>query len=319
MHLPSIKQLRKFLSDHGALFALVALMVVCALSSADFRRPQNLLNILRQNAYTGLIAIGMTFIIIGGGIDLSVGSLFALSGGLGILAMNTCPGAPGLGLALCIAVALIVGLAGGAINGALVTIGKLPPFIATLGTMSIYRSLILHLGNAGLIGTANAPFARLDAHKFLGLNTVVWVFLLCTALGSVVLTRTRYGRHLCAVGGNERVARYAAIRVNWVKFISYASCGVLCGISALLQGARLASISSSSAGMGCELDAIAIAIIGGTSMAGGKGTIWGALLGAMILGIISNILVMWSVAPNLQGLIKGLVIIVAVLIQRGKK
>lgn len=313
------KRIKKFLSDHGALVALVVLLVVCALSSADFRRPQNLLNILRQNAYTGIIAIGMTFIIIGGGIDLSVGSLFALAGGVGILTMNALPVSPTAGVALGILVALAVGLAGGALNGALVTIGKLPPFIATLGTMSIYRSLILHLGNAGLIGTENVIFSRLDAHKFLGLNTVVWIFLLCAAVGSVVLYRTRYGRHLCAVGGNERVARYAAIRVNLVKFISYAVCGVLCGVSALLQGARLSSISSSSAGAGCELDAIAIAIIGGTSMAGGKGTIWGALWGAMILGIISNILVMWSVAPNLQGLIKGLVIIIAVLIQRGKK
>ena len=264
------KRIKKFLSDHGALVALVVLLVVCALSSADFRRPQNLLNILRQNAYTGIIAIGMTFIIIGGGIDLSVGSLFALSGGLGILAMNALPASPVVGVAVCILVALTVGLAGGALNGALVTIGKLPPFIATLGTMSIYRSLILHLGNAGLIGTENEVFSRLDSHKFLGLNTVVWIFLLCTAVGSVVLFRTRYGRHLCAVGGNERVARYAAIRVNLVKFISYAVCGVLCGVSALLQGARLSSISSSSAGAGCELDAIAIAIIGGTSMAGGK-------------------------------------------------
>ncbi len=320
MNFIDIKRLRKFISEHGALVALVVLLVVCALSSADFRRPQNLLNILRQNAYTGIIAIGMTFIIIGGGIDLSVGSLFALAGGLGILAMNALPvSSPVLALTVGILVALVVGLAGGALNGALVTLGKLPPFIATLGTMSIYRSLILHLGNAGLIGTSNEPFSRLDAHKFLGLNTVVWLFLFCTALGSVVLYRTRYGRHLCAVGGNERVARYAAIRVNLVKFISYTACGLLCGVSALLQGARLSSISSSSAGAGCELDAIAIAIIGGTSMAGGKGTIWGAMLGAMILGIISNILVMWSIAPNLQGLIKGLVIIVAVLIQRGKK
>ena len=312
------KQVKQFVIAHGALLALVVLLVVCCLSSADFRRPQNLLNILRQNSYTGIVAIGMTFIIIGGGIDLSVGSLFALAGGLGILTMNAIPDWPVAGILLGILVALAVGLSGGALNGALVTIGKLPPFIATLGTMSIYRALILHLGNAGLIGTTNEAFSRLDAHKFLGLNTVVWVFLLCAALGSVLLFRTRYGRHLCAVGGNERVARYAAIRVGLVKFISYTACGVLCGVSAVLQGARLSSISSSSAGMGCELDAIAIAIIGGTSMAGGKGTVWGAVIGAMILGIISNILVMWSIAPNLQGLIKGLVIIVAVLIQRGR-
>ena len=314
MRFLDFKQARKFLEEHGPWVALVVLLVVCSVSSADFRRPQNLLNILRQNAYTGIVAIGMTFIIIGGGIDLSVGSLFALSGGLGILAMNASGS-----FALGVLVALAVGLAGGALNGALVTLGKLPPFIATLGTMSIYRSLILHLGNAGLLSSDNATFARLDSHKLLGMNTVVVVFLICCGLGAVLLYRTRYGRHLCAVGGNERVARYAAIRVNWVKFLSYSLCGVLCGVSALLQGSRLSSISSSSAGMGCELDAIAIAIIGGTSMTGGKGTIWGVLVGALILGIISNILVMWSIAPNLQGLLKGMVIIVAVLIQRGKK
>lgn len=307
--------LRQFASANGPLLALLALLAVCCLSSAQFRQPQNLLLILRQNAYTGIIAIGMTAVIIGGGIDLSVGSLFALAGGLGVMTINLLPGSAHWACAAGVAVAMLAGAAGGAINGALVTVGKLPPFIATLGTMSIFRSLILHFGNAGQIGTANAAFGAME-RRILGLTPSAWIFLVLTALGAFLLANTRYGRHLCAVGGNERVARYAAIPVQRVKFWSYTLCGLLCGVAAIFQAARLSSVSSSSAGNGCELDAIAVAIIGGTSMAGGKGTILGTLIGVLILGIISSVLVMWSIAPNLQGLIKGAVIITAVLIQR---
>ncbi len=314
---PISKRIRGVVAGNGPLLALLALLIVCSLSSDTFFQSRNLLNILRQNSYTGIIAIGMTFIIIGGGIDLSVGSLFALAGGVGIMAMNQCA-SPVLGVLAAVGAALLTGMLGGMLNGALVTVGKMPPFIATLGTMSIFRSLILHLGDAGNIGTANTAYPQLDAAKFLGLNTSSICFLLLTAVGALLLSRSSYGRHLCAIGENERVARYAAISVNRLRFTSYAVAGLLCGLAALLQGSRLSSISSSSAGNTFELDAIAIAIIGGTSMAGGKGTIFGVLIGAMILGVISNILVMWSVAPNLQGLIKGAVIIIAVLIQRGK-
>ncbi len=307
--------LRQFISANGPLLALLALLIVCCISSAQFRQVQNLLLILRQNAYTGIIAIGMTAIIIAGGIDLSVGSLFALAGGVGVMTVNCFPDNPQLGCVAGIVVSLLVGTLGGALNGALVTIGKLPPFIATLGTMSIFRSLILHFGNAGQIGTGNAVFSALE-NRICGLTPSTWLFLLMTALGAFLLRNTRFGRHLCAVGGNERVARYAAIPVQRVKFYSYTICGLLCGVAAILQAARLASVSSRSAGNGCELDAIAVAIIGGTSMAGGKGTIFGTLIGVLILGIISSVLVMWSIAPNLQGLIKGAVIITAVLIQR---
>lgn len=313
------RRLRSIASAHGPLLALIVLLVVCAISSSAFRSPQNLLNIVRQNAYTGIIAVGMTYIIIGGGIDLSVGSLFALAGGIGVMTINAFPASPALGVTLGVVVAVLVGLLGGCLNGGLVTIGKLPPFIATLGTMSIYRSLVLHLGKAGLIGTENASFGGLDGCRPLGIHLVIWVFLLTVAAGATMLNRSRYGRHLLATGENERVARYAAIPVRMMKFSTYAVCGVLCGAAAILQASRLSSISSSNAGLNCELDAIAIAIIGGTSMAGGKGTVVGALIGTMILGIISNVLVMWSIAPNLQGLIKGIVIIVAVLIQRGRK
>lgn len=307
---------RAFAAANGPLLALLALLLICAISSAQFRQPQNLLLILRQNAYTGMVALGMTAIIISGGIDLSVGSLFALAGGLGVLTVNALSGAsPALAVAAGTAAALGTGLIGGALNGALITMGGLPPFIATLGTMSIFRSLILHFGNAGQIGTDSPCFAALEK-RLAGLPVSVWLFLILTIAGAFLLRYTRYGRHLCAVGGNERVARYAAIPVARVKFFSYVICGFLCGLAAILQAARLSSVSSSSAGNGYELDAIAMVIIGGTSMAGGRGTITGTLIGAMILGIISNVLVMWSITPNLQGLIKGLVIIVAVLIQR---
>lgn len=309
---------KNFFATYGPWIALTFLFTFCMLVNEEFRQPLNLVNIFRQNSYTGIVAIGMTFIIIGGGIDLSVGSLFALSAGLGVMAINSCQGSTGLAVCIGLAVSAGVGLLGGMLNGALVTVGKLPPFIATLGTMSIYRSLILYLSNAGSINCNNAAFTSFDSHKFCYLNTSTWCFLILIVLGALLLRQTTYGRHLMAIGENERVARYAAIPVQLLRFASYAAAGLLCGAAGILQASRLSSVSSSSSGSGLELEAIAIAIIGGTSMAGGKGSVWGVLAGALILGIIGNIMVMWDIAPNLQGIIKGTIIIAAVLLQLGK-
>ncbi len=305
---------RKFLADSGPWFALAALLLVCCISSESFRQGQNLLNITRQVSYSGIIALGMTLVIIGGGIDLAVGSLLALSGCLAIQVMNRIAD-PALGLAA----AMAAGLLGGALNGALVSLGRIPPFIATLGTLSIYRSLALYTADAGLVTSRNEFFGKLGAASFLGVPLPVWVLLLLTSGFSYLLTRTRYGRHLCATGASERVALYAAIPTARVRFMSYLLAGFTVGVSAILLGGRLNSISSTNAGLSYELDAIAAVIIGGTAMSGGRGSAWGTLAGIMILGIVSNVLDMWGISVNLQGLVKGLVIIGAVLIQRKKQ
>jgi ribose transport system permease protein len=296
------------------LIALVVLFVMASVASPYFLKLQNLLNILRQVSYTGTIALGMTFVIIGGGIDLSVGSLAAMAGGTGILVLNAA-GAGVEGIVLGILAALGVGIAGGAFNGFLVTRFRMAPFVVTLGTMSIFRSLSLYFINAGEYRSLSAAYRAIGAGKFLGIFIPVWLFLGLAMLLQVVLTHTRYGRYVLAVGSSEQVARYSAIRVRLVRFGTYVITGFTVGVTAVMFGSRLNAVSSSNMGLYYEMDAIAAVVIGGTSMAGGAGTVLGTVLGALILGIINNMLNMVGVSPYLQGTVKGLVIILAVLLQ----
>ena len=303
------------LEKYGPLVALAILFTVSALTSEHFLKPQNLLNILRQVSYTGIIGLGMTFVIIAGGIDLSVGSLTALAGGLAILSLNQFGGGWGA-IAMAMLVSLAAGAAGGAVNGLLVTRGRVAPFIATLGTMAIFRSITLYIQSAGEYQSSSELYASIGMGNWLGIPIPVWVFLTLTVVFAIILNRTPFGRYVCAVGANERVARYSAINVHAVRFITYLIVGLTVGITALLLSSRMNSISSSNAGANYELDAIAVAIIGGTSLSGGSGSMFGTLIGAVILGIVNNMLNMWEVSPYLQGAVKGAVIIGAVLIQR---
>jgi len=314
-----MKWLRKIdFERFGPLIALVVLFTVSSITSEFFLQTQNLLNIFRQVSYTGIIALGMTFVIVGGGIDLSVGSLMALAGGVGILTLNYFGGGAGA-VALALDAAVLVGLAGGAVNGLLVTVGRVAPFIATLGTMAVYRSLTLYIADAGEYRASSQPFGDLGMGAALGVPIPVWVLIALTAVFAVVLNQTPFGRYLCAVGSNERVARYSAIRVNWIRFSTYAIVGAAVGVAAFLSAARMSSMSSSGGGLNCELDAIAAVIIGGTSLAGGRGSIVGTLIGVVILGIVNNMLSMWGVSPYLQGTVKGAVIIGTALIQRRRQ
>jgi ribose transport system permease protein len=299
----------------GPLIALAALFAVSALSSPYFLQPQNLLNVLRQVSYAGIIALGMTFVIVSGGIDLSVGSMVALVGGASLLAMNRLGGGPGA-VAAAVAVALAGGVAAGAVNGLLVVRGRIAPFIATLGTMAVYRSLALYASGAGEFRSESALYPAIGMGRWLGVPVPVWVLFAMAGLFAAVLNLTPFGRHVRAVGSNERVARYAAIRVRTVRFACYLLSGFATGVATVLLSSRLNSVSSSNAGVNFELDAIAAAIIGGTSLAGGKGSMAGTLAGAVILGIVNNMLNLWGVSPYLQGTVKGAVILAAVLVQR---
>ena len=299
----------------GVWIALAVFLAAAMISNASFRSPQNLVNITRQVSYSGIIALGMTFVIAAGGIDLAVGSLFALAGVVSLFAMNAAGASEAAQLAAGFGAALGVGVAGGALNGVMVGAARIQPFIVTLGTMSIFRALARSGANAGLGSTNNALDGRAVSAELAGIPLPTLVLLALTAVLAAVLTRTRFGRHVCAVGSNERVARYSAIRTGLVKFRTYVLVGGLAGLSAFLLGGRLNSVSSSGAGMLYELDAIAAVIIGGSSMTGGKATVTGTLAGVLLLGIVSNVLDMWGVSVNLQGTVKGLVIIIAVLIQ----
>ncbi|MBO7147937.1 MAG: ABC transporter permease [Lentisphaeria bacterium] len=306
---------KTFIAAGRPFIALVLLLLVCMISSEHFRSPQNLINITRQVACTGIVALGMTMVIIAGGIDLSIGSLMALAGVSAVMVMGQISD-PCLAVCLAMLVSLSVGFFGGVINGMIVTLGKVPSFIATLGTLSIFRSLALWMADAGTLSSNNDIFRAAGNFYIFGLPLATVCFILLALVFGVLLKQTSFGRHVCATGSNPKAAQYAAIRIDRVRFGTYALAGLTAGIAAFLFSSRLNSISSTDAGLSYELDAIAGAIIGGTAMNGGRGSIAGTVAGVLILGIISNALDMWGAPVNLQGAVKGLIIIIAVFVQR---
>jgi len=307
---------------YASFIALLVLILISSFISPYFLKFQNLLNILRQVSYTGIIALGMTFVIIGGGIDLSVGSMTAFIGAIVVLLMNS------LGtiienevtlIIIGIATGIIAGALFGAFNGFMITKGKIAPFIVTLGSMAIFRSLSLYIGNAGEIRSFNLLYGEFGMGSFIRIPVPVWVMLILAVILNLVLNNTRYGRYICAVGSNQNVAMFSAINVNFVRFFSYTLNGILVALSSILLASRFNAVSTSNMGLGFELDAIAAVIVGGTTLTGGRGTVWGTICGAVMLGVINNMMNMVGVSPYLQGTVKGLVIIGAVYIQRQKQ
>lgn len=305
---------------YGNIFALAVLFLISIfLGYPNFLKVQNLLNILRQISYTGIIGLGMTFVIIAGGIDLSVGSITAFAGAIAIITINSLTSvnaSPYLGVVLAILAALSIGTLCGFVNGFFIAKGNIAPFIVTLGTMGIFRSLSLFMADAGEFRSSNVLYGDIGSNSFLYIPIPVWAFFIISFTLSFILKKTRYGRYVRAIGSNSKVAHYSAINVSSVKLITYVINGFLVGVSAILISMRFNSVGTATFGINYEMDAIAAVIIGGTAMSGGKGTIWGTVIGAIILGIINNMLNMVGVSPYLQGTVKGLVIIGAVFIQR---
>jgi ribose transport system permease protein len=281
----------------------------------------------------------MTFVIILGGIDLSVGALVAFLGGSGILLMNHLldrgwgeVAAAGVAFVLM----LCLGTVAGMLNGVLITRGKLAPFIATLGGLASYRSIALALADGGEYRSASAEGFKAIGTGGLaipGTNIAprapepipllfpwpVVIFLLLSAGAWVLLNHTRFGRYVIAIGSNERAAVYSAIPVNRIKVLTYMLLGLCVGIASALLSSRMNSVSSAGTGLLYELDVIAAVVIGGTRMRGGTGTIVGTLIGVLILGVVGNMLNLLQVSVYLQGLVKGLIIIGAVLLQRAER
>lgn len=321
------------LEKYGSLLALGVLFLLAAIIGRPyFLQVENLVNVMRQSSYTGIIALGMTYVIISGGIDLSVGAMAAFVASCGVLAMNHFIKSPGVGeigpILIGIGVMIALGVASGALNGFLVTKGKIVPFIVTLGTMSIFRYVSLQMANAGEFASHSQAFGELGMSKVISFNvgggnvslpTPVLVLFLLAFVLSFVLNNTRYGRYLCAVGSNSRVAQYSAVRVDRVRFWAYAIVGGCIGVSAALLSARFNTVSTPNFGLGFELDAIAAVIIGGTAMTGGRGSVWGTVIGVFMLQIIQNMLNMAGLSPYLQGVVKGIVIIASVYIQRQRQ
>ncbi len=321
------------LEKYGALIALGALFVLASVIGWPyFIRPENLVNVMRQSSYTGIIALGMTFVIISGGIDLSVGAVAAFVASCGVLFMNWALQATGgnevLSILGGISVMVALGFASGALNGLLITKGKIVPFIVTLGTMSIFRYLSLQMANAGEFASQSQLYGTFGMSKIfeftigdqaISLPVPVFTMLALAAVLAFLLDNTRYGRYLCAVGSNARVAQYSAVRIDRVRFWAYAINGMCVGASAALLAARFNTVSTPNFGLGSELDAIAATIIGGTAMAGGRGSIWGTIIGVFMLQIIQNMLNMAGLSPYLQGVVKGIVIIGSVYIQKQRQ
>ena len=290
---------------------VIGLGVLCAILWAltpHFLTVSNLLNVAQQTSINAIVAVGMTFVIISGGIDLSVGSIVALSGvALGALLQGGQP------LAVALAAALAVGLACGLLNGALVSVGGLPPFIATLGMMSVARG-------AALVFTEGRPVSGFDeGFRSIATGSVgfvpapVVVMIAVYVAAHIVLTRTTFGRYVYAIGGNEEATRLSGVAVRFHKTAIYGVSGVMSAIAAIVLTARLNS-AQPIAGTMYELDAIAATVIGGTSLMGGEGTLAGTLVGALIMGVLRNGLNLLGVSSFLQQIVIGGVIVGAVLV-----
>ena len=297
----------------AAFFLILAVLVI--LSPNSFARPTNLINILKQASINGILATGMMFVIISDGIDLSVGSTVALAGV--IAATYAHPGE--YPLAVPIALALLVGLAAGIANGLIVAFGNIPPFIVTLGSMTIIRGLALIASNGQPVFNVTKAFENIAGGFVLQyIPHLVIFFLGVTAISAFVLTSTVFGRRVYAVGGNEDTAKVSGINVNLIKIGVYSISGFLAGLAGLLLASRIVS-GNPTAGQSYELDAIAAAVIGGVSMSGGSGKWYGTVIGALIIAVIGNGLDILNVSSHFQLIIKGTIIIVAVLLDvKGK-
>ncbi|MCW3481272.1 ribose ABC transporter permease [Neisseriaceae bacterium JH1-16] len=307
-----VKQTQKLIQKLGPLIGLLILCVALSLLSSDFLTLNNLLNVMRQVSINALIAFGMTFVILTGGIDLSVGSILALSGAITAGLM-----AGGMDAGSATAVGLASGAAMGIANGLIVTRGKVAPFIATLATMTIFRGLTLVYTDGRPITGLNSDFFNMLGNGYIARLVPIPVVLMFALFGVAwfVLKRTAFGRHTYAVGGNEEASRISGVRVDRVKVAIYGISGTLAALAGVILTSRLNS-AQPTAGTSYELDAIAAVVLGGTSLAGGRGWIVGTLIGALLIGVLNNGLNLLGVSSFYQLVIKGAVILLAVLMDR---
>lgn len=301
----SFDVLRRF----SVLLILLAIVSVFAVGAPGFLRPSNLLNVGLQTSIIAIVATGMTFVILTGGIDLSVGSMMALSGALAA-GLATRQGLPA---AAAIAVALLAGAAVGAANGLMVVRGGIPPFVATLATLSIARGLTLVYTEGKPVAGLPPLFLWLGNGRVLGVPVPLLLMALAAVLAWVVLRQTRFGLHVYATGGNEETARLAGVSPRAVKLAVYVLSGVTAAVGGVLLTGRLASAQPNAA-TGWELDAIAAPVLGGVSLFGGVGGVGGTVVGALIIGVLSNGLNLMRVSSYYQLIIKGAVFVLAVML-----
>lgn len=304
------KSVNNLLQVAGILPILILICILFALLSPNFLTPGNIVNIFRQASINIVLATGMTFVILTGGIDLSVGSILAVSAVVSVLVSLV----PGLGWAGAIA-GLLTGLLLGLVNGGLITFLSVPPFIVTLGSLTALRGIAFLVANGTTVLNRDLNFAWVGNNYLGPVPWLVIIAILTVVVSWFVLRQTVLGVQIYAVGGNERAARLTGIKVNRVLLFVYGVSGLLAGLAGIMSASRLYS-ATGMLGQGYELDAIAAVILGGTSFTGGIGTIGGTLLGALIIGVLNNGLTLLNMSYFWQLVVKGLVIIVAVMIDR---
>ncbi|MEI2297294.1 ABC transporter permease [Ensifer sp. MJa1] len=290
----------------GILLSLVMLCVIFSFLNPRFMSVVNFMNILQQVAVVAIAAFGMTWVILLGEIDLSVGSIIAVAGMVGAQCF-----AFGLGFAPALIITLLAGALMGMLNGVLTAKLLLPSFIVTVATMGIYRGMVSLPTNGAPAMIENSTWTAIGTESFLGLPIIIWVVAVLFLVNHILLSRTSFGRRAYLTGGNREAAVYSGIKVNRLKITIFMISGVMAAISGVLLSSRLFS-AQTNAGMSYELDAIAAAVLGGTSLAGGVGTMVGTLIGALIIGVMNNGMNMLSVPYFYQLIVKGLVILIAV-------
>jgi len=306
--------LKRIWEKYNILLGLLVLFIFSSLVSEAFLTARNLLNVMRQVSINGIIAIGMTFVILTAGIDLSVGAMLAMVGCLcaGLIKFN------GLGFILVLLIGLGAGLLMGAANGIVITKGRIQPFIVTLATMTSIRGLafLYSKGRPIVLGDSTPSTLQFIGEGYIGpIPVPVVLFLAVLALSSFILRRTVLGRYVYAIGGNEEAARLSGINVDFYKTVVYSLSGFFVALASLIAIGRL-GVGNADLGLGYELNAIAAVVIGGTSLMGGIGTVEGTFIGAVILGILNNILNLLGVGSFFQQILKGIIIIIAVLLSK---
>lgn len=310
------KMWKKFYGEHSViLVAVVIFILACILERENFLTAQNIINILRNNAVIGVMAFGMAFVIISGNIDLSVGSQLVAVGSIILGVMNATGN-----MVLAMIVGVVSSCVLSMITGVIVTKGGVPSFVVTLGLMNIYRAVCMYfMSGGGFYGNSTA-YANISNYSLGGVLPLPILYLfLVFAVYYYISKHTKLGRYIYAVGSNEKATRLSGVNTDWVKIRAFALMGLAVGIASIIETSRMNSINASSSGLSYEMNTIAMVVIGGVSMSGGKGSIINSFFGIFILGIINNILTLMGVDVFLVNAIKGLIIILAVLFQKSDK
>lgn len=311
------KDYKNIVQKNKPIIVLLILCVAMAFLSENFFTWRNAITVLRQTSINAVIATGMTFAILIGGIDLSVGSVLAICGAVAASLISS-----GMDIILVILITLILGLAIGLVNGLLISKGRLQPFIATLGTMTLLRGFTLVYTQGKPIGTGGAAdsviFGKIGSGFIFGIPVPVYIMVIVFIIAYYILKHLRMGRYVYALGSNEEATIYSGIKTDKIKLFVFAASGMLAALAGIIVTARLGS-AQPTAGAGYELDAIAAVVLGGTSMSGGVGTIGGTAVGALIIGILNNALNLLQVPSYYQDVAKGAVILFAVLLDRRQK